>query len=246
MKILVLDIETAPNLVHVWGLWNQNVGMNQILASGYVLCWAAKWLGQDEMMFSSIRHGHKTMLKKVHKLLDQADAVIHYNGTKFDIPTLNKEFIRAGMKPPSPYKQIDLLKTVRKQFRFPSNKLDYIAQALQLGNKVRHEGHELWIKCMNKDPHAWGRMEEYNKHDVRLLERVYGRLLGWVPDHANHSLYERNGLVCPNCGSSHYQRRGFSYTKAAKYVRYQCRGCGHWFRGGKSVAPPPAGKFVSL
>jgi len=93
MKILLLDIETAPNTVHVWGLWQQNVGINQILDSGYVMCWAAKWLGSEEIMFNSVKQsGIKRMLSQIHKLLSEADAVIHYNGDKFDIPTLNKEF----------------------------------------------------------------------------------------------------------------------------------------------------------
>ena len=27
MKILFLDLETSPNLAHVWGLWQQNVAI---------------------------------------------------------------------------------------------------------------------------------------------------------------------------------------------------------------------------
>ena len=86
----------------------------------------------------------KTMPKGIHGLLNDADAVVHYNGTKFDIPTLNKEFLLHSFNPPSPYKQIDLLRVVRSNFRFPSNKLDYVAQRLNLGKKHEHEGHELW------------------------------------------------------------------------------------------------------
>ena len=43
MKTLTLDIETAPQVAHVWGLWQQNVGLPQLLESGYVMCFAAKW-----------------------------------------------------------------------------------------------------------------------------------------------------------------------------------------------------------
>ena len=107
MKILLLDIETAPNTAHVWGLWQQNVSLNQLMESGYVLCWSAKWLGKDWIYFDSIQNkSTKSMLKGIYKLLDEADAVVHYNGKKFDIPTLNGEFLKCGFKPPSPYKQI--------------------------------------------------------------------------------------------------------------------------------------------
>lgn len=245
MKILLLDIESAPNTAHVWGLWKQNISLNQIMESGYVLCWSAKWLGEDKLMFASTYHnGHKQMLKEIHKLLDEADAVIHYNGTKFDIPTLNKEFLLYNLAPPAPFKEIDLLKTARSKFKFPSNKLDYIAQALGLGKKVQHIGHELWIRCMNNDNEAWKMMKEYNIHDVVLLEKVYYKLLPWIKGHANYGLHSENALVCPNCGSTHYHKRGFQFTASCKYQRYQCSDCSTWFRGTKNVGPKAGEKYV--
>lgn len=247
MRILLLDIESAPNLAHVWGLWNQNVGINQIMASGYTMCYSAKWYGQEDVIFDSIyTTAHKKMILGAHSLLDEADAVVHYYGTKFDIPTLNKEFLLLGLKPPAPYKQIDLYTTAKSVFKFPSNKLDYIAQALKVGNKTKNMSHDIWVKCMNKDPDAWKQMMEYNIQDVLLLEKVYDKMKPWIKGHANHSLYSENGLVCPNCGGAHYQRRGFAYTQAAKYIRLQCKDCGHWFRNGSSLAPKPKDKFMSI
>lgn len=236
IKLLLLDIESAPNLVHVWGLWQQNVGLPQIIDSGYVLCWAAKWYGEDEIMYSSILDSPKKMLTKIHKLLNESDVVIHYNGTKFDIPTLNKEFILHGMDPPAPYKQIDLLKTARAAFRFPSNKLDYIAQALGLGKKIKHKGHELWVDCMAKKKEAWKEMEEYNKQDVTLLERLYNKFKPWIKNHPNYTLYlEETAPLCPTCGSPVYTRRGFAYTAVGKYQRYQCTNCKSWFKDRKNL-----------
>lgn len=239
LKTLLLDIETAPNVAHVWGLWQQNVGLNQILASGYVMCWAAKWYGKRGVMFDSMHASTpKKMLRGVHKLLDEADVVVHYNGTKFDIPTLNKEFVMYEFKPPAPYKQVDLYVTAQKQFRFPSNKLEYIAKALGLGEKTRHEGHELWVRCMAGDEAAWKRMEAYNKNDVELLEPLYDRMAPWVRTHPNHGLYDEPGVpVCPTCGSTKLQRRGFARTQVNKYARYQCVSCGTWSRGGTTELP---------
>lgn len=231
MRILLLDIETAPHVAHVWGLWQQNVGLPQILDAGYVMCWAAKWVGEEDVYFDSIhRNEPYNMLSNIHDLIDQADAVVHYNGKKFDIPTLNKEFLLYGFTPPAPYKQIDLLQVARTQFKFPSNKLDYVAKALDVGSKTKHAGHELWIKCMNNDPEAWEKMEEYNTNDVIILEDVYYRLLPWIKNHPNHGLYSERDYCCPNCGGQDYQSRGYSYTKARRYARFQCKDCGTWFR----------------
>jgi DNA polymerase elongation subunit (family B) len=235
MKLLFLDVETSPNTAHIWGLRDQYINPNHILESSYVLCWAAKWYESDEIMFDSVlKSREKNMLKKIHQLISEADAVVHYNGTRFDMPVLNKEFLLNNMLPPEPYKQLDLLKVVRKEFRFASNKLDHIAQRLNLGKKTEHEGYTLWVKCMNKDKEAWTKMEEYNKQDVLLLERLYDRLLPWLgKQHPNRNLFDGQG--CATCGSNHLQKRGFSYTITGKFQRYQCMDCGSWSKSNKSL-----------
>lgn len=236
MKILLLDIETAPNVAYVWGLFKENIPLQRLVSSGYVLCWAAKWLGEDEVMFDSVHQSKpKAMLKGIHKLLEEADAVIHYNGTNFDIPTLNKEFLLNRMTPPSTYKQIDLLRTARDRFRFTSNKLDYVADALGVGKKFKHKGFELWVQCMAGNKEAWDEMESYNKQDVHLLEEVYQIFRPWIRNHPNVALYTDSAdAVCPYCGGAHLHKRGTAFTSVGKYQRYQCVDCGGWSRGRKA------------
>jgi len=232
LRILLLDIETAPHRVYSWGLWNQNIAINQIEEPGYTLCWAAKWYGDKNIMFSSlVSDGREVMLKLAHSLLDKADVVVHYNGTKFDIPTLNQEFLKVGMTPPSPVLEVDLLKTVRKRFRLPSNKLSYVAEYLGLGSKVKHKGMELWRQCMAGVASAWKTMEKYNIRDVELLEPIYNKLLPWITNHPNHALFTvDHRLCCKNCGSEHVQRRGYAYTNSLRYQKYACMDCGSWAR----------------
>lgn len=236
MKILLLDIETSPNVAHVWGLFKQNISISQIIDSSYVMCWAAKWLGSDEMLFGSVRQGRNKMLKRVYKLLEDADAVVHYNGSRFDVPTLNKEFLLQGWTPPSSFQQIDLLKTARNKFKFPSNKLDYVAKALKVGGKTAHAGHQLWVDCLAGKQEAWNSMEEYNKNDVTLLEKVYWKLLPWIKGHPNHGLYDGT-TVCPYCASHSIVKRGYYYTATVKYQRVRCSSCGAWsrYKSGETV-----------
>lgn len=237
MKILLLDIETAPIKVYAWGLFDQNINIDWIEKPGYTLCWAAKWLGEKEMMFSSVyKDGGKKMLKKVHELITEADVVIHYNGTRFDIPTLNAEFVKQNLKPPAPYKQVDLYRTAKRQFKLPSNKMDYVARHLGVKGKFAHKGIELWRGCMEGDEECWEEMEVYNKQDIDVLEAVYEKLQPWVPNHPNHNLYdESDGPVCTNCGSKHLIKRGTSKTSTMIYQRYQCKVCGTWSRGRTNI-----------
>jgi DNA polymerase elongation subunit (family B) len=231
-RILTIDIETSPNMAHVWSLWNVNVGLNQLLESGEVICFAAKWYGEKKVHFYSNYHdGHEVMIEAAHNLLNEADIVVHYNGKRFDIPHLNREFLEAGFEPPAPYVQVDLFQTAKSKFRFPSNKLDYIAQTLNIGAKTQHAGHQLWLDCLAGDKKAWKTMKEYNIHDVELTERLYDKLLPWIHPHPNVNLYSdvlEEG--CPNCGGTDLRREGYSRTALGVYQRYQCKGCGKWSR----------------
>ena len=246
MRILLIDIETSPSVVYTWGLFNQNISIDKIVSSGRTICFAAKWLGDDDIMyFGHDTNSHRAMIRKAHKLLDQADAIVTYNGNSFDLPTLNKEFALLGLTPPSPYRKIDLLNTVRNRFRFTSNKLDYVSQALKLGKKLPHKGFELWTGCMNGDEDSWKTMQEYNKQDVVLLESLYNELLPWIAQHPNRNI-QGEEIKCPVCGSTHYQKRGTTSLTAGVYQQYRCNPCGHWFRGTTNLAAKGKNKTRSL
>lgn len=238
IKTLLLDIETAPNTAYTWGLFKQNITLSQLVKPGRLLCWAAGWKGSDETIFSSEHMtSRRTMMKEMHKLLCEADEVVTYNGTTFDLPIINREFIELGLPPPSPYKNVDLLRTVRRNFRFNSNKLQHIVERLGIGSKLDHSGFQLWVDCMAGDEAAWEIMEEYNRMDVALLDELYDLLQPWSANLINRSVFEQE-MVCPKCGSNHYQKRGLKHTNAGMYQQYQCGECKGWFRSNKTLAQP--------
>lgn len=236
MKILVLDIETSYNVAGVWGLFNQNVSLPQLQEVSRVLCFGAKWHGSKGTLFySDYFDGHDVMIQRAYELLDEADVVVHYNGTSFDIPHLMREFLLAGMTPPSSFQEIDLLRVIRKRFKFASNKLDHVSQQLGLAGKAGHTGYQLWVDCLAGDPKAWKLMKKYNVQDVVLTDELYLLIRPWIPNHPSHGLY--NGSeedTCTNCGGDDLERRGFKYTNLGKYQQYRCRECGAWSRSGKS------------
>lgn len=234
VRILTLDIETTPNLAYVWGLFKQNISIGQLQEASNVLCWVGKWYGSDEVLFhSDYADGHDAMIEAAYKAINEADIVVHYNGTTFDMPNLHREFLLAGFPPPKPYKQIDLLRTVRKQFRFTSNKLDYVAQQLGLGSKTAHTGFQLWLDCMASDPEAWALMEEYNRQDVHLTENLFDRLRPWIPNMPHLAMFTGDDWSCPHCGHKDVStnRKGEAYANVQRYRLYQCPNCEAWIRG---------------
>jgi uncharacterized protein YprB with RNaseH-like and TPR domain len=206
-----------------------------MVSSTEVICFGARWYGQKKVQFSSIHHdGKEAMLKAIHELIDEADAVVGWNSASFDIKHLNREFLENGLLPPSPHKDIDLMRVAKQKFRFPSNKLEYVANKLGVGSKVKHSGFDLWVKCMAGDEKAWREMRKYQIQDVNLLVELYEKLLPWIKNHPNRALIDSRPDACVNCGGDHLQSRGTEVTGTGVYRKYQCQSCGKWQRGVKS------------
>lgn len=228
-KILTLDIETKPAIAYVWGLFDQNISLNQLIEPSAPICVAAKFLGDKEMhFFSDWGDGHQEMIQGIHALISQADAVVGYNTDGFDLRKLRGEFLLAGLTPPPTVTSIDLLKSVKK-LGFQSNKLAFVGPMLSIGKKVETEGFGLWSSVMAGDVRAQARMEKYCKGDVILTEQLYKKILPFIANHPH--LGEVGGHECGACGSSKLQSRGFRRTKAFKIQRLQCQNCGSWSDG---------------
>lgn len=235
-RILILDIETAPNIAYVWRFFKENVGAKQVIENSYMLSFAAKWLGKDEIYYEDLSNQHeKDMLKVLYHLLDEADIVVAHNGDGFDLPHIQGRFLMHGIKPPSPYKQVDTVKVARKEFNFPSNSLEYLSNVLDLaikkGGHKKFPGFELWLGVLRNDPEAWAEMKEYNIDDIRVLELLYLKMLPYMRFHPNIMVYDGpERCSCPKCGSDSIHYRGYAYTNVGKYHRFQCNDCGGWGR----------------
>ena len=231
-KILLFDIETAPLIAYTWKLYYEVQSMDFVKDDWYILCWAAKWLGEKEVMSAGVygkKRCDKKVVKPLWKLFNEADIVIAHNAVKFDCKKANARFIANGLKPPSPPKVIDTLKIARKHFAFTSNRLNDLGIFLDVGKKVPTGGFQLWKDCMAGQRKAWDTMVKYCKGDVLLLEKVYEKLRPYASTHPSMGVYD--GTQRCNCGSMNFQKRGFEVTKRCKYQRLQCQDCGSWTRG---------------
>lgn len=236
-KILIYDIETAPNLSYVWGQYEQNVIEHD--RQWYMLCWAAKWLGEKKVYTSSLPdyklykkdpENDKEVVLALWKMLNEADVVIAHNGVSFDNKKTNARLIAHDIKPPSPYKTVDTRLVAKRYFKFNSNRLDDLGDYLGVGRKIQTGGFELWKGCMEGDKKSWKKMLKYNRQDVKLLEEVYLKLRPWITSHPNRALLDEKVKSCPNCASTKLQRRGYMTTRVSKFQRWCCTNCGAWSR----------------
>jgi hypothetical protein len=236
MRILTLDIETSPIVSYTWGLFDQNVGLNQIKDDWRILAWAAKWLGDppSKVMYmdNSKSRGvqdDKQLVVGLSKLLNEADVIITQNGDAFDVKKLNARAIINKLPPIKPVRSIDILKEGRKVFKFTSHKLEYITSVLNdKYKKLKHEeypGFELWSAIMKGDKRAWAVMKKYCIHDVLSTEEAYTKLAPWIKTGRITDF-----MVGCKCGSNILQSRGWATTVAGRYQRYQCVACGKWLK----------------
>lgn len=236
-KILIIDIETAPNLAYVWGAWKQNVGQKQWVSKTHIMSFAAKWLDEATIHYEENRGANdRDIVASLYDFLDRADIVVAHNGQKFDFPTIIGRGVVHGLNPPSPYFVVDTLKTAQREMRLPSNSLAQLCEQLDLPQKQDHKkfpGFELWAECLKGNDEAWQEMKEYNIADVVSLEALYLRLRPYMRNHPNvvRELSETDELRCPKCGSANIQYRGYYYTRAGLcYRRFVCLDCGGWGR----------------
>lgn len=241
LKVLLFDIETAPAVSYHWSRFGAFIGTDQVIQRPYLITWAAKWLGADEIMsamlpmydtYESDPTDDRKIVQDLWKLLDEADIVIAHYGKRFDIPKMNTRFVIHGIKPPSPYKIICTKQMASKFFGFEGNSLNELADHLGVGNKIKTD-FTLWRGCMEKDPKSWSNMLEYNEMDVEVLEKVYLKLRAFDQRHPNVSLYINDDKKrCGCCGSENVvSMESSAYTAISQFEAYRCNDCGFVSRG---------------
>ena len=227
-KVLSLDIEWKPAVAYVWKMWDENISPDQLIDEGGLLCFCAHWHGSKEYQFySEWDDGLQGMAEAALRLLNEADAVVTYNGDRYDIPKLRGTIILAGLQPPGQITSIDLIKTVKK-LGFVMNRLAYIGPLLGVGSKMKHEGFRLWRSVLEGDVRARERMKKYCVKDVKVLVALYDRVKPYILNHPH--LGDDKG-ACGACGSNHLQSRGYRRTKYFRTQRLQCQDCGSWSLG---------------
>lgn len=245
--MITLDIETQRSVVETWDLWPRYIPIDSVIVDKRILCFAAKWHDKEKVHFHAAwddndEDAHAKMIHAAWDLLDEADIVIGWNSTRFDIQHLNAAFGRLGLGPPSPFRSLDLMQVAKKNFKAGemSLKLDWFSKMWLGDRKVNHGATDLWrdIRYGNREERraAQKTMREYNKHDVRLTEQLFDKFKPWTG--VNFALYEDDGdgrARCTNCASESLHKRGFFYTTCFAYQRYRCNDCGSWVKGARRV-----------
>ena len=238
-KILSLDIETLPILAYSWDVWDTNIYSERIVKDWCILSFSAKWLDDNKIISEvltpkeAVFRDDERIVSTLWKLLERAEIVIGFNSKRFDIKKINARFLKYGLHKPSSYKHIDLIQTARSTFGLTYNKLDFIAEFLDLQRKLETD-FDLWKMCDNGDKKALQTMREYNEMDVVVQESLYYKLREWIVFHPNLAVMSKMSDVCPVCLSKNYKEIGLYTANTKQYKEYRCS-CGSIWHNVKSI-----------
>ena len=86
-RLLKIDVETRPHKGYFWKMFDENISLDQLEEPSQIICFAAQWHGEKKVTFGAAWNGgRRKMLTKLRAMLEEADAVISFNGDHFDLP----------------------------------------------------------------------------------------------------------------------------------------------------------------
>lgn len=229
-KKLFFDIETSPNIGLFWTAgYRQTISPESIIRERAIICICYKWEGEKEIysLTWDKNQNDKKLLEQFIKIANTADEIIGHNGDRFDLPWIRTRCLYHRINVFPTYTTLDTLKHARSKFKFNSNKLDYIAKFLGIGQKVS-TGYDLWKKIvLDKDAKALEEMVKYCKNDVVLLEKVYKEMSPYIPAATHHGVIQgKDKSSCPNCGSDKmkFSQKRFTVLGTPR-IQLQCCSC---------------------
>jgi len=205
-KVLIYDIETSYNIGKFWRAgYNLNINPQDIIHERAIICVSYKWLNEDTIYTITWdnKQNDKFLLEQFIEVLNEADLIVAHNGDRYDLKFIKTRALKHDLPMLINYPQFDTLKVAKKKFMFNSNKLDYIAEFLGFGNKIK-TSMELWDDIiLRKCKKAMKSMIKYCEMDVELLEKVYNKLVSWEnPKYHQGVMQGKNKTTSPISGGN--------------------------------------------
>ena len=227
---LYFDLECSPNIGFFWTAgYKLNISTESIIKERAIICICYKWEDEKEThaLYWDFKQNDKKLLIEFIKIANQANELVGHNGDKFDLAWIRTRclFHRIEMFPT--YVTIDTLKVARSKFKFNSNKLNYIAQYLGIGEKI-HTEYNLWKEIvLNKCKDSMEKMIKYCKQDVILLEKVHKELNHHIPSKTHYGVvFGEDRGTCPECGSDDLIKNNKVVTATGLVrIQYKCKTC---------------------
>lgn len=243
-RILILDVERLPGITHQrwWDrkdLQKRYIHHESVIREPRTTIVCAKWYDSpDVMRFAEWDKGGRGLfLKRVHRLMAEADIIVGHNVDGADVPWLMGDFYlprighkhRPQLAPLPPFKTVDTLKVLRQQFKSgaPFKGLDAFCQLVGIPAKTDRYDPDAMERAVNGSVEDRERLVNYCEGDVLAGQWIYD----WERPHIkNHPALFVDGTdsltTCNRCGTETEPIAKRYVANVMTYGMRKCFGCG--------------------
>jgi hypothetical protein len=213
-RILVLDVERLDGITqqHYWDrgdLKNRYVHYESVIRQPRTTIFCAKWYGEPDVIRLTEwdKGGRRIFLRRIHKLMSEADILVGHYIDNADVPWLKGDLhIEAGLPPLPPFKTVDTLKVLRREFKSgaPFKSLDAFTQIVGIPSKTDHYDRLAMERAVTeKSVEDRERLVDYCAGDVVATQWLYDWLRPHIKNHPALFVDGEHAMnVCNRCGSA--------------------------------------------
>ena len=211
-RILILDVERLPGITEQYwwdrgDLKNRYIHYETVKRSPRTTIVCAKWYDSDTVIELAEwdKGGRRAFLRKVHRLMERADIIVGHNVDNADVPWLKGDMhIEAGLPPLPPFKTVDTLKVLRREFKsgVPFKSLDAFCQIVGLPSKTDRYDREAMERAVSgKSVEDRERLVAYCSGDVIATQGLLDFLRPHIRNHPALFIDGKDKLTsCHRCG----------------------------------------------
>lgn len=237
-RILILDVERLDGITqqHWWDrgdLKQRYIHYETVIRQPRTTIVCAKWYHEPDVIRLAEwdTGGRKKFLRNVHRLLERADIVVGHNVDGADIPWLMGDLhIEGGLPPLAPFKTVDTLKVLRKQFKSgaPFKSLDAFCQIVGIPAKTdKYDRLAMERAVTEKSAEDRERLTDYCAGDVIATQGLYDYLRPHIKNHPALFVDGEDKLtVCNRCGHPTEMVAKRYVANVMTYSMRLCSNCG--------------------
>jgi hypothetical protein len=240
-RILILDVERLDGITqqHYWDrgdLKNRYIHYETVIRQPRTTIVCAKWYDQPDVIKLAEwdKGGRKKFLCDVHRLMACADIIVGHYIDGADIPWLKGDLhVEAGLPVLPPYKTVDTLKVLRKEFGsgVPFKALDAFCQIVGLPAKTDSYDRERMERAVNGSTEDRERLLDYCAGDVIATQGLYDWERPFIKNHPALFVDGRDKLtVCNRCGHDTEPIAKRYVANVLSYSMRKCQSCGGYSR----------------
>lgn len=233
-KVLILDVERLPGISRQYwfdrgDLKNRYVHYETVERQPRTTIVCGKWYDSPDIIELAEwdSGGRRRFLRRVHALMSQADIIVGHNVDGADVPWLAGDlYIEAGLPPLPPFKTVDTLKVLRRQFKSgaPFKSLDAMCQIFGVqGKSDRYDREAMERAVTEKSVADRERLVAYCSSDVIAAQALYDHLRPYIANHPTLFVSGQDTLtVCHRCG---HDTEPIPKRYVASVLSYSMRRC---------------------